>query len=88
MSRIEGLGPVRFLIVPNQGHRLDLAAWKDRYPGALVIAPPSAAQAVGEAAPVDASNDIICDGRLFKRHPPSSVCYRRYSRRGFACKPT
>ena len=24
MARIETLGPVRFLIVPNQGHRLDL----------------------------------------------------------------
>lgn len=26
MARIEALGPVRFLIVPNQAHRLDLAA--------------------------------------------------------------
>lgn len=61
MSQIEALGPVRFLIVPNQGHRLDLKPWKDRYPGARIIAPPSAREAVGEAAPVDATDDIIRD---------------------------
>lgn len=32
MARIEALGPVEFLIVPNQGHRLDLKPWKARYP--------------------------------------------------------
>jgi hypothetical protein len=61
MSMIEALGPVRFLFVPNQGHRLDLKPWKDRYPGARIIAPPSAREAVGEAAPVDATDDIIGD---------------------------
>jgi hypothetical protein len=39
MSRIEALGPVRFLIVPNRGHRLDLKPLKNRYPGARIIAP-------------------------------------------------
>src|SRR5438128_2144041 len=53
MSRIDAWGPVRFLIVPNRGHRLDLKPWKDRYPDALIIAPPSARKAVTEAAPVD-----------------------------------
>ena len=61
MSRIEALGPVRFLIVPNRGHRLDLKPWKDRYPGARIIAPPTAREAVMEAAPVDATTDIIGD---------------------------
>jgi len=61
MRRIEALGPVRFIIVPNQGHRLDLKPWKDRYPAARVIAPPSARQSVAEAVPVDATNDIIAD---------------------------
>jgi hypothetical protein len=61
MQRIEALGPVRFLIVPNQGHRLDLKPWKDRYPAARVVAPPSARQSVAEAAPVDATEDIIGD---------------------------
>jgi hypothetical protein len=61
MARIEALGPVRFLIVPNQGHRLDLKPWKDRYPAARIIAPPSAREAVAEAAPVDATDDIVRD---------------------------
>lgn len=61
MARIEALGPVRFLIVPNQGHRLDLKPWHERYSDALIIAPPSARDAVAEAAPVDATDDIIGD---------------------------
>jgi hypothetical protein len=61
MSRIEGLGPVRFLIVPNRGHRLDLRPWKERYPEARVIAPPTARKAVTEAAAVDATTDVIGD---------------------------
>lgn len=61
MSRIESLGPVRFLIVPNQGHRLDLKAWHQRYPAARVITPPGAAKSVAEAAPVHATEDVIHD---------------------------
>ena len=61
MARIDAIGPVRFLIVPNQAHRLDLAPWKARYPQAKVIAPPSARGAVAQAAPVDATDDIIGD---------------------------
>ncbi|MET0371362.1 MAG: hypothetical protein ABW039_08310 [Sphingobium sp.] len=61
MARIEALGPVRFLVVPNAGHRLDVGAWKARYPQARVIAPPSARDQVAEAAPVDATSDIVND---------------------------
>ena len=61
MARIESLGPVRFLIVPNQAHRLDLKPWSVRYPEARILAPPGARKAVAEAAPVDATNDIIED---------------------------
>ena len=61
MARIEALGPVRYLIVPNQGHRLDLKPWKVRYPSALIIAPFRARQKVEEAAPVDATRDVIED---------------------------
>ncbi|WP_192649070.1 hypothetical protein [Sphingopyxis sp. OAS728] len=52
------------MIVPNAGHRLDLSAWKTRYPNARVIAPPSAREAVKEAAPVEASGDIMDDPAL------------------------
>jgi len=61
MARIEALGPVRFLVVPNQAHRLDLKAWARRYPEAGIIAPPSAITAVSEAAPVLATQDVIRD---------------------------
>lgn len=61
MAMIEGLGPVRYLIVPNQAHRLDLRAWHHRYPAAMVLAPPSARDAVAEAVPVGATTDVIDD---------------------------
>jgi hypothetical protein len=64
MSRLEGWGPVRFLIVPNRGHRLDIAAWKNRYPQARIIAPPAAKAGVDIAAPVDATHDIIGDPQI------------------------
>jgi hypothetical protein len=64
MARLDAQGPVKFLIVPNQGHRLDLKAWKSRYPAARVIAPPSARASVEEAAPVDATEDIIGDANI------------------------
>lgn len=61
MAAIEAAGAPRFLIVPNQAHRLDLAAWKARYPDAAVIAPPGARKAVAEAAPVAATLDVLGD---------------------------
>ena len=61
MARIDALGPVRFIIVPNRGHRLDLRPWTRRYPRATVIAPPGGREAVGEAAKVDATGDEIHD---------------------------
>ena len=61
MAKLEGLGPVGFLIVPNAGHRLDLKAWKMRYPQARVVAPPSAVKDVAEAAPVDNTENVLDD---------------------------
>jgi len=61
MARLEALGPVRFLIVPNAGHRLDIRAWKTRYPGALVLAPPGASEAVAEAVSVDSTDNVLND---------------------------
>lgn len=61
MAKLDSLGPVRFLIVPNAGHRLDIRAWKARYPEAKVIAPPGAREAVAEVVPVDATDNILAD---------------------------
>lgn len=55
MAEIEALGEPSFLIVPGIAHRLDLRAWKLRYPAAQVICPPGAVEAVTEAMPVDAT---------------------------------
>lgn len=64
MARLEALGPIGFLIVPNAGHRLDLKAWKHRYPHARIVAPPGAAQVVAEVAPVDDTNNVLDDPRV------------------------
>jgi hypothetical protein len=64
MAQIEALGPVRFIIVPNAGHRLDLKPWSERYPHAQVISPPSARAAVAEVAPVHATMDVIHDAAI------------------------
>ena len=61
MARLDALGPVGFLIVPNAGHRLDLKAWKDRYPNARIVAPPGAARNVAEVAPVDDTANVLED---------------------------
>lgn len=61
MREVEALGAPAFLIVPGIGHRLDLPAWKQRYPDARILCPPGARKAVEEAAPVDATRDILDD---------------------------
>ena len=61
MQEIEALGFPSFLIVPGPGHRLDIRAWKARYPEAEVICPPGAQEMVEKAVPVDATTDIWDD---------------------------
>jgi hypothetical protein len=61
MSEIEAMGAPAFLIVPGIAHRLDVRAWKARYPGARVVCPPGAREAVSEAVKVDAIGDVLGD---------------------------
>jgi len=61
MLALEALGTPAFLIVPGTGHRLDVKAWKHRYPEARVVCPPGARKAVEEVLPVDAVTDILDD---------------------------
>lgn len=61
MQRIEALGTPRFMIVPNQGHRLDARIWKKRYPAMQVIGTPRGREAIAEAVQVDATHDIVDD---------------------------
>jgi hypothetical protein len=51
MSAIDALGRVAFLVVPNGWHRLDLHAFRVRYPNAKVLAPPGALAKVAVVEP-------------------------------------
>jgi hypothetical protein len=53
MATLEAAGRPAFLIVPNDHHRLDAAAWKARFPCLEVVAPEGAREKIAEAVPVD-----------------------------------
>lgn len=53
MATLESYGRPAFLIVPNDHHRLDAKAWKERYPQLQVVAPEGAREKVAEVVPVD-----------------------------------
>jgi hypothetical protein len=61
MKRIEALGPLRFLVVPNAGHRLDAHIFKARYPDLTVVTPEGSREIVSEAVAVDATDDVFND---------------------------
>lgn len=61
MAQVEAFGPLRFMVVPNAGHRLDAHIYKARYPDLKVIAPKGARAAIEEAVAVDATEDILGD---------------------------
>jgi hypothetical protein len=51
MSEIDALGRVAFIVVPNGRHRLDLRAYRTRYPMARVLAPSGSREGVSAVAP-------------------------------------
>jgi hypothetical protein len=55
MSTLEAFGSPAYLIVPNDIHRMDVKAWKARYPAMKVVAPAGARAKVEEVVPVDAT---------------------------------
>lgn len=57
MARIEGLGPIGFLLVPNGYHRLDARVFHERYPKAKVLCPAGARKKVEEVVTVDGTYD-------------------------------
>ncbi len=53
MAKLDALGPVTFISVPNGYHRLDAAGYAARYPKARVVAPAGSKKRVAEVvAPV------------------------------------
>ncbi len=61
MAKLEAVGRPAFLIVPNDHHRLDAAAWKQRYPAIVVVAPPGAREKVADAVAVDTTSPDFAD---------------------------
>jgi hypothetical protein len=59
MRALEAWGAPAFLLVPNGHHRLDVHAWKARYPALRVLCPPPARARVAEAVPVDGAFDAL-----------------------------
>jgi hypothetical protein len=55
MAKLDSLGEVAILVVPSGLHRLDIKAWKRRYPQAQVVAPEGAKAKIEEVVPVDAT---------------------------------
>jgi hypothetical protein len=53
MAQVDALGPVRTIVVPNGFHRMDAAAWRERYPKARVLCPTGSKKRVQQAVPVD-----------------------------------
>jgi hypothetical protein len=64
LAAIEALGRPKFLVVPGRHHRLDVAAWKARYPDARVVCPAGAAETVAEAVAVDHTDDPFDDPQI------------------------
>lgn len=53
MATIEAFGRPAYLIVPNDHHRLDARAWKERYPAIRVVAPQGARSKIAKKVSVD-----------------------------------
>lgn len=64
MQKLEAFGTPAYLLVPNERHRMDVQAWKARYPSMVVIAPPGARKEVEEKVPVDATWHDFGDSSL------------------------
>jgi hypothetical protein len=61
MCMLEVQGEPAFLVVPNAHHRLDAAAWKQRYPSIVVVAPRGAREQVQKKVRVDTCEPDLDD---------------------------
>jgi hypothetical protein len=59
MKQIEAWGEPAFAIAPNAYHRIDLGAYKVRYPRLRVLAAPAARNRVGQIAAVDGWLELL-----------------------------
>lgn len=73
MAALEALGRPELLIVPNEGHRLDIQWYKQRYPEARVLAPRNARAKVEEVIAVDAPCEDVLAEQGVRWHNPSGM---------------
>jgi len=65
LARVEALGPIAAIIVPNGYHRIDAPAFAERYPDAKVFCPSAARTKVEEVVRVDGTYaDFPSDPRV------------------------
>jgi hypothetical protein len=65
MASLEAFGAPAFLVVPNQFHRLDVHAFKERYPGLQVLCPRPIREKVARAVEVNGDlSDFPADPEL------------------------
>ena len=61
MATLEAFGKPAFLVVPNDHHRLDAKAWKQRYPALVVVAPEGARGKIADVVAVDSTHPDFGD---------------------------
>jgi hypothetical protein len=71
MQKLDALGPVRWIVVPNQGHRLDAPAYRERYPDAKLLCPATARPKVEQVVKVDATCEDVLPELGISCHPPA-----------------
>jgi len=59
MRELEAFGAPTVLVVPNGFHRLDVHAWKERYPSLCVICPPESRLRVSKVVAVDGGWELL-----------------------------
>ncbi len=61
LRELEAIGQPAFLVVPNEMHRLDALAFKQRYPDIVVVAPSGAQEKIQDKVPVDTTRPKLDD---------------------------
>eukprot|EP00698_Gefionella_okellyi_P024401 TRINITY_DN8598_c0_g1_i1.p1 TRINITY_DN8598_c0_g1~~TRINITY_DN8598_c0_g1_i1.p1 ORF type:complete len:274 (+),score=34.08 TRINITY_DN8598_c0_g1_i1:31-852(+) len=59
MQRLDALGKVEIILVPNKYHRLDCGVYKTRYPSARVLCPQTTRSSCEEVCPVDGTCEDV-----------------------------
>jgi hypothetical protein len=71
MRELESFGVPAVLVVPNGLHRLDVHAWKRRYPDITVVAPRESRARVAQVVPVDGGWDALPRDEALEARPLS-----------------